>query len=141
MSRKNSGVRALAFAVVLLSLGIPAHVALAQTKAKAATPPKPKITAKQAEAAAAKKIGGTVLSSKYEFEDNRWQYAVIIKDKKGQMYEVEVNSTTGKIMDTEKTSAAKEAREEAADRKKAAAGGKEKGEKDESDEKPEKPGQ
>jgi len=33
------------------------------------------------------------------------------------MYEVEVNSTTGKVTDTEKTSAAEEASEAAADKK------------------------
>jgi len=74
-----------------------------------------KITATQAEASAVKKIPGKAVSSKYEFEDGRWQYAVLVKNKTG-LYEVEVNAKTGKVMDSEKTSAREEAQEAAADR-------------------------
>jgi hypothetical protein len=120
-----------------------AGAAQAQT-AKTTTPPKAKVSAKQAEAVAAKKIGGKVVSSKYEFEDNRWQYAVVVRDAKGQLYEVEVNSTTAKVMDTEKTSAAEEAKEATADKAKSANPGAvtkpEAKEADEADEKAEKAG-
>ena len=88
---------------------LPAHAAPAR--------PKPRITAAQAEVAALKKIPGKAQSAKYEFEDGHWQYAVIVTNRKGQMYEVEVNSTTGRVTDTERTSAAEEAREAAADKK------------------------
>ena len=55
-----------------------------------------------------KKIPGTAQSAKYEFEDGHWQYAVVVADKAKQLYEVEVNAATGKVTDTEKTSAAEE---------------------------------
>ena len=83
--------------------------------AKAA--PVAKITPAQAKAAAVKKIPGKALSAKYEFEDGHWQYAVLVKNKKGEMYEVEVNSTTGRVSATEKTTPAEEAGEAAADKK------------------------
>jgi hypothetical protein len=73
-----------------------------------------KITPSQAEASAVKKIPGKAVSSKYEFEDGRWQYAVLVKNRTG-LYEVEVNANTGKVTDTEKTSAREEAQEAAAD--------------------------
>ena len=40
-----------------------------------------------------------------------------VTDKSGQMYEAEVNATTGKVTATEKTSIAEEASEAAADAK------------------------
>ena len=101
---------------LLTSLVAPVTLAVLTAAAHAA-PPKPRITAAQAEAAAVKKIPGKAQSAKYEFEDGRWQYAVIVTDKKGQMYEVEVSSTTGKVLDSERTSAAEEAKEAAADKK------------------------
>ena len=76
-----------------------------------------RITPAQAKAAAVKKIPGTAQSAKYELEDGHWQYAVVVVDKAKQMYEVEVNSATGKVTATEKTSAAEEATEAAADKK------------------------
>lgn len=79
-----------------------------------------RITPAQAEAAAVKKIPGTAQSAKYEFEDGHWQYAVVVVDKSKQLYEVEVNATTGKVTATEKTSAAEETSEAAADKKMAA---------------------
>ena len=120
-------------AALFASFGVAAHAAPTSP-----TPPKPKITAKQAEAAAVKKIPGTAKSSKYEFEDGHWQYAVIVTTKAGQMYEVEVNSTTGKVTDTEKTSATEEAKEEAADKKKAATKSTKPAKEDKDDEKDEK---
>lgn len=138
MSQVRYQVRGVIAALVLLSGSIVAGQAGAQTAAKSGgTPPTPKVSAKQAAAAAVKKIGGKALSTKYEFEDNRWQYAVIVKNKAGQMYEVEVNSTTAAIIATEKTSPAEEAKEAAADKKKAAGAKVE--EKDEKNEKGEKP--
>ena len=77
-----------------------------------AAPPKPKISVKQAETAALKKFPGKIISSQYEHEDGRWQYAVVIQTKKG-MYEVEVSSANGRILDSERTSAAEERREAA----------------------------
>jgi hypothetical protein len=82
----------------------------------AANPPKAKVTPAQAEASALRRIPGKAVSAKYEFEDGHWQYAVLVNARKGGLYEVEVNSTTGKVTDTEKTTAAEEAREAAADR-------------------------
>jgi len=76
-----------------------------------------RITPAQAKASALKKIPGKATAAKYEFEDGHWQYAVAVVDKAGQMYEVEVNAATGKVTDTEKTSAAEEASEAAADKK------------------------
>ncbi len=84
--------------------------------AHAGAKPAAKITPAQAKAAAVKKIPGTALSAKYEFEDGHWQYAVLVKNKKGEMYEAEVNSTTGRVTATEKTTPAEEA-SEAADKK------------------------
>ncbi len=85
-----------------------------------AAPPKAKVSPAQAKAAALKKIPGTATAAKYEYEDGHWQYAVSVTDKAGQMYEAEVNATTGKVTATEKTSAAEEATETAADAKAAA---------------------
>ena len=118
--------RAAFVALTLLSGVILAgNTAIAQTPSAgkpAQTAPKPKVSAKQAEAAAVKKIRGKALSAKYEFEDGHWQYAVIVKNKKGELYEVAVNSTTATVLNTEKTSVAEEAKEEAEDKKKAAGG-------------------
>ena len=77
----------------------------------------PPITPAQAEAAAMRKIPGKAQTAKYEYEDGHWQYAVVVKARQGGLYEVEVSSTTGKVTDTEKTSAAEEASEAAADKK------------------------
>ena len=79
--------------------------------------PKARISPAQAEAAAVKAVPGRAQSAKYEFEDGHWQYAVIVRDAKGQLYEAEVNAATGRVTATEKTSAAEEASEAAADRK------------------------
>ena len=79
-----------------------------------------KITPAQAKAAAVRKMHGKALSAKYEFEDGRWQYAVLVQKGKA-LYEVEVNAKDGRVMDSEKTTPAEEAAEAAADRK---AGGK-----------------
>lgn len=76
-----------------------------------------RITPAQAKAAALKNIPGKATAAKYEFENGHWQYAVTVVGKAAQMYEVEVNAATGKVTDTEKTSAAEEASEAAADKK------------------------
>lgn len=78
-----------------------------------------RITPAQAKAAAVHKIPGKAQSAKYEFEDGRWQYAVLVQ-KGSALYEVEVNAQTGVVTDTEKTSAAEERSEAAADAKAAA---------------------
>ncbi len=91
--------------------------AMFATGATQAAPPKARISPRQAEAAAVRRIPGQALSAKYEFEDGRWQYAVTVKDSKGQLYEAEVSATTGKVTATEKTSVAEEATEAAADKK------------------------
>ena len=75
-----------------------------------------RISAAQAEAAAVKKIPGKAVSAKYEFEDGHWQYAVLVK-KGNALYEVEVNATNGKVLDTERTSMAEERSEAAADQR------------------------
>jgi endonuclease I len=100
-----------------LTLGV---VLAAGLSFAAATSAAARITPAQAEAAAVKKIPGTAKSAKYEFEDGRWQYAVIVMDHAKQMYEVEVNAATGRVTDTEKTSPGEEASEAAADKKAAA---------------------
>jgi uncharacterized membrane protein YkoI len=77
-----------------------------------ASAPKPKITpAKAAKIALAKYPGTLVKAAHYEHEDGVWQYEVLIRTKKNQMLEVDVNAMTGKIGDVEKTSAAEEAKE------------------------------
>ena len=96
---------------IALAVGTVITVIMAGTAFAAA-----RITPAQAKAAAIKKIPGKAQSAKYEFEDGHWQYAVIVVDK-AQMYEVEVSAATGKVTDTEKTSAAEEASEAAADKK------------------------
>ena len=90
---------------------------LGASHAGAKAAPAAKITPTQAKAAAVKKIPGKALSAKYEFEDGHWQYAVLVKNKKGEIYEAEVNSTTGHVTATEKTTPAEEASEAAADKK------------------------
>jgi hypothetical protein len=98
---------------LLMSVAAFAVTAAAQA---APAPPKAKISPKTAMANAVKKIPGKATAAKYEFEDGHWQYAVTVV-KGSQMYEVEVNSTTGKVTDTEKTSPAEEKAEAAADAK------------------------
>ncbi len=125
ISQTLSVARASLAAFAVLGGSLLAGGAMAQTPTSGkSTPaaPKPKVSAKQAEAVAVKKIGGKALSAKYEFEDGHWQYAVIVKNKKGELYEVAVNSTTSAVLNTEKTSVAEEAKEEADDKKKAAGG-------------------
>jgi len=94
-----------------------AAAAFACTQGAFAAPPKPAVSARQAEAAAVRRIPGQALSAKYEFEDGHWQYAVLVKNSKGHLYEAEVSASTGRVTATEKTSAAEEATETAADRK------------------------
>lgn len=101
--------KALRTAALALALG---PVVLAGAAFAAA-----KITPDQAKAAAVKKIPGRATAAKYEFEDGHWQYAVTVVSKSGQMYEAEVSASTGKVTATEKTSAAEEASEAAADKK------------------------
>lgn len=74
-----------------------------------------RINPSQAQSAALKKVAGKVVSTQYEREDGRWQYAVLVRNKKG-LYEVEVDSRTGRVTDTEKTSMAEERAEAAADK-------------------------
>lgn len=101
------------------ALGAAAAVAATffSTPQAQAAPPKPHVTARQAEAAAVRRIPGQALSAKYEFEDGHWQYAVLVKSGKGQLYEAEVSALTGQVTASEKTSAAEEATEAAADQK------------------------
>ena len=77
--------------------------------------PKPHISSHKAGELAAKAFPGTVKSVKYEFEDKRWQYAVIVIQKGNKWLEVEVDSNNGKILDHETTTAAEEQKEAAAD--------------------------
>ena len=126
--------RALVTSLAAVALTVTALTAL--TAHAAPAPPKAKITPKQAEAAAVRKLGGKASPAKYEFEDGHWQYAVIVTNAKG-MYEAEVNSTTGVVTATEKTTPDAEAKEEAADKKAAAAHGAKKSSKMKT-EKPEK---
>jgi len=81
---------------------------------KAGPPPKTKLTAAKAEAAALKKYKGGKIQSKtvLENEEGKWQYAVMVKAG-GKLHEVMVNANTGKI-DSEETVTAKE---EAAEKK------------------------
>lgn len=104
---------------VQLTAALFAALALPAALSAHAAPPKAKITPQQANAAAVKRIPGKVLATKYEFEDGHWQYAVTIKNKKGELYEAEVSAVTGKVTDTERTTLAEEAKEAAADKKKA----------------------
>ena len=83
--------------------------------------PKHKISPAQAKAVALRSVPGTASSAKYEWEDGKWQYAVGVTDSHKQMWEVEVSSE-GKVTDKEKTSAAEEATEAAADKKAALKG-------------------
>ena len=99
----------------IIAAGALALALLGATQAGAK--PAAKITPAQAKAAAVKKIPGTTQSAKYEFEDGHWQYAVIVKDKNGDLYEAEVNAATGRVTATEKTTPAEEASEAAADKK------------------------
>ncbi len=96
-----------------LAVGLGLSAGLIARAAQAA----PRVSPAQAEAAAVKKIPGTAQSAKYEYEDGHWQYAVVVEDKSKQLYEVEVSAATGKVTATEKTSAAEEASEAAADKK------------------------
>ena len=115
MRTVNTTLTILAAALVLPAAGFAAGKA------------KGRITPAQAETAAVKKIAGKALSAKYEFEDGRWQYAVLVQKGK-ELFEVEVDSKTAKIYDTEKTTMADEKAEAAADAKVAAMHG-DKGEK------------
>ncbi len=102
-----------------LTTALAAAFALTTALTAFAAPPKAKITPQQA-AAAAKRVGGKALATKYEFEDGHWQYAVTVQDKKGQLYEAEVSATTGRVTANEKTTPAEEAQEAAADKAAAA---------------------
>jgi uncharacterized membrane protein YkoI len=82
-----------------------------------AAPPHAKIGPAQAVASATRKVKGTAVATKYEFEDGHWQYAVTVKSKSGQLYEAEVSATTGKVTAVEKTTLAEERAEEEADKK------------------------
>lgn len=97
---------------ILTALAAMLPLAAQAAPAKAAS----RISPAQAEAAATAKIPGKALSAKYEFEDGHWQYGVLVK-KGAALYEVEVDASTGRVTDTEKTTPGEEAREAAADKK------------------------
>ena len=71
-----------------------------------------RITAAQAEAAAVGRIPGKALSAKYEYEDGRWQYAVLVQQGH-HLYEVEVNAQNGRVIDSERTTPREEGSEAA----------------------------
>ncbi|HET6382078.1 MAG TPA: PepSY domain-containing protein [Armatimonadota bacterium] len=96
--------------------GAIAAAGIAITTTAVAAPPKPKISVKRAKSVAAHKVHGKAVSAKYEFEDGHWQYAVLVTRGKS-LYEVEVNAQTGKVLDSERTSAAEERSEAAADQR------------------------
>jgi hypothetical protein len=102
----------------LTTLGLTLTALAALTAAVAAAPaqPKHKISPSQAKAVALRSVPGKATSAKYEFEDGKWQYAVGVTAANKQMWEVEVSSQ-GKVTDKEKTSAAEESNEAAADTK------------------------
>jgi L-aminopeptidase/D-esterase-like protein len=103
--------------IVASSLCASAAAALCIVSAQASAP-KPKLSAHDASRIAARAEHGVARSARYEHEDGRWQYAVIVARGKS-MFEVEVDPTTGKVLDSEKTSAAEETRERASDNAKA----------------------
>ncbi len=81
----------------------------AQAPAKT-PPPTGKVTPWEAMKIANRKLSGRALSANFTFEDGHWQYEVfIVKDS--TLHEVEVDATTGKLLDSEVGSPAQEAAE------------------------------
>lgn len=120
---------AVGLAVVGLGYGSAAHAAPAA--------PTVKVTAEQAtKTALAKFHGKATKKALLEHEDGRWQYSVMVLSGK-VLREVAVDANSGKIVDVEVTTEAKEATEEKAEAnaKKSGTPEKEADEKDEKDEK------
>jgi uncharacterized membrane protein YkoI len=103
-----------------------AKMAQTTTKTKVATKTtsKTKISARQADRIALKKVPGKLAGrTKLENEEGTWEYAVIVRSGK-VLHEVMVNAKTGKVDKDEvttKTKEAKEAGEEKAETPKAPA--------------------
>src|SRR6185437_8359535 len=82
----------------------------ATAKSKRSTP-KMEVSSRQAEKTALQKYPGKLAGkTELENEDGKWQYAVMVRSGK-KLLEVQVDAHTGKIVDTEETTAAEEARE------------------------------
>jgi peptidase YpeB-like protein len=89
-----------------------APLASASTKSEqAALQKEAKISMKHARSIALKAAPGTIASEELERENGRLIYSFDIKNKKGEVTEVNVNAMNGEVVDTHHESAAKEAAE------------------------------
>lgn len=70
---------------------------------------------------AVEKTGGEAIQATFEFEDGKWQYAVLVV-KNHKLMEVELNAMNGKIGDVETADPAGEAKEFESDLKAAMSG-------------------
>jgi uncharacterized membrane protein YkoI len=84
--------------------------------------PSAKISPVQAMQTAEAKTGGKAKLATFEYDDGHWIYGVIIV-KNHNLMEVEVNSNTGKVMETENVTPDGEAKEMKADLTKLAKSG------------------
>jgi len=57
-----------------------------------------KISLEEARAIALKRVGGTVLEEELEKENGRLQYAFDIRDQNGKIFDVEIDATTGAVL-------------------------------------------
>jgi uncharacterized membrane protein YkoI len=79
-------------------------------KSSARSAPTVKVTPVQAMSAAERKTGGKAAMANFEFDEGHWIYAVIVA-KNHKLMEVEVNSETGKVDDSEDATPEGEAKE------------------------------
>ncbi len=99
------------FATVTAALALVSFVVMGQRAVARATadPISPIKAMKIAEGSAGGKAGMAI----YEFDDGKWIYSVPVA-KAGKLSEVEIDPTTGKVLETEAVDAKAEAKEFAA---------------------------
>ena len=103
---------------LVFSLFVSCLFTFAQTGFAANVPKKGEISMEKAQEIATKKVNGKIKSSEYEFEKGQNVYSFDIVASDGTIHEILVSAKTGKIVSSTLESAAKEAAEEKADKKK-----------------------
>ena len=87
--------------IFFISIGSSAYFHVGHAKASQVEAENTRISKKEAEAIALKKVKGQVVSIKLENDDGKEHYEVIIKSA-GAVYEVEIDAKTGQVLEVEK---------------------------------------
>ncbi len=87
--------------IFFISIGSSAYFHVGHANAGQVEAGNTRISKKEAEAIALKKVKGQVVNIKLENDDGKEKYEVIIKSA-GAVYEVEIDAKTGQVLEVEK---------------------------------------